>query len=160
MRRLFLILLILFSGFALSQNIEAIRKTVTEINQTKKYTVKILPYEYFSDKNEVVDNGIELKGFYKNKKLRKIVHEVGLSAWQISTQYFFSGNEVIFVYAKKYRILDEGGYKKKPQLIGEYKGYFENGKLIKESETGDDIDEKKDYLKEAYHLKKDLEDYK
>lgn len=70
MRKLIPFLMIVFSGLMLSQNIEFVKKTVQSINQIKDFKIKTVPYSYFMDKFEVTDNGIELKGFYKDGKLR------------------------------------------------------------------------------------------
>ena len=109
--------MVIFSGLLYGQNIEPVKKIVQQINQTKYFKIKTVPYSYFMDQSEVTDNGIELKGFYKNGRLRKMEHFVGLSAWNIVTEYFFSDNgELAFIYSKKYQTLDENGYLKNPKL--------------------------------------------
>lgn len=152
MRKLFPFLFIIFSGYIFGQNIKSIRTAVQKINQTKGFDVKTVPYSYFMDKSEVTDNGIELKGFYKNGKLRKMKHFVGLSAWNIITEYFFSENEkLIFVYLKKYQTLGENGYLKKPQLLSELRYYYNGNQLIKIVGKTDGA-EKRDYHKESQKL--------
>ncbi|MFL9833037.1 hypothetical protein [Chryseobacterium terrae] len=160
MKKFILFLLITFSGFLSAQDIEFVKKTVQNINQTKDFKMKTVPYSYFMDKSETTDNGIELKGFYKNGNLRKMEHFVGLSAWNIVTEYFFSENEkLVFVHSKKYQTVDENGYLEKPQLITELRFYYENDKLIKT--VGAFINgEKTDYLKESQKLINDLKNYK
>ena len=69
--------MIVFSGLVSGQNLEPIKKTVQNINQTKGFKIKTVPYSYFMDQSQVTDNGIELKGFYKNGKLRKMEHFFG-----------------------------------------------------------------------------------
>ena len=160
MKKLIPFLLIMLSGLSSAQNIEPVRKTVQKINQTKGFKIKTVPYSYFMDKSEVTDNGIELKGFYKNGELKKIEHFVGLSAWNIVTDYFFSkNNQLIFVHSIKYQTIDENGYLKKPQTLSELRCYYENNKLIKSVGTFNN-DEKTDYLKESQNLKNDLKNYK
>ncbi|WP_175623134.1 hypothetical protein [Chryseobacterium schmidteae] len=108
MKKLAPFLLIIFSGLISGQNIEPVRKTVQKINQTKGFKIKTIPYSYFMDKSEVTDNGIELKAFYKNGALKKVEHFVGLSAWNIVTEYFFSENhQLVFVHSTKYQTVDE-----------------------------------------------------
>lgn len=134
------------------QNIKSIKTAVQNINQTKGVEVKTVPYSYFMDKSEVTDNGIELIGFYKNGKLRKMRHFVGLSAWNIITEYFFSENEkLIFVYLKKYQTLGENGYLRKPQLLSELRYYYNGNQLIKIVGKTDGM-EKRDYHKESQKL--------
>lgn len=159
MKKLIPFLLIILSELVSGQNIEPVRKTVQEINQTKGFKIKTVPYSYFMDKSEVTDNGIELKGFYKNGVLKKMEYFVGLSAWNIVTEYFFSENhQLIFVHSTKYQTVDEKGYLEKPQKLSEMRCYYENNKLIKSVGTFND-DEKVDYLKESQNLQYDLKNY-
>ncbi|QQQ28482.1 hypothetical protein [Chryseobacterium indoltheticum] len=159
MKKLIPFLLIMLSGLSSGQNIEPVRKTVQKINQTKGFKIKTVPYSYFMDKSEVTDNGIELKGFYKNGALKKMEHFIGLSAWNIVTEYFFSeNNQLVFVHSIKYQTIDENGYLEKPQKLSELRCYYENNKLIKSVGTFNN-DEKTDYLKESQNLKNDLKNY-
>lgn len=159
MKKLIPFFMIVFSGIISGQNIESVKKTVQNINQTKGFKIKTVPYSYFMDKSEVTDNGIELKGFYKNGKLRKMEYFIGLSAWNIITEYFFSENEkLVFIHSKKHQTVDENGYLKKPQLLSELKCYYENNVLIKAVGILNN-DEKKDYLKESQSLIDDLKNY-
>ncbi|WP_131725540.1 MULTISPECIES: hypothetical protein [unclassified Chryseobacterium] len=159
MKKLILFSMAIFSGLILGQNIESVKEIVQHINQTKDFKIKTVPYSYFMDQSEVTDNGIELKGFYKNGKLRKMEHWVGLSAWNIITEYFFSENgKLVFVHSKKYQILNENGYLKQPQLVSESRYYYEKDKLIKSVWKFDD-DEKTDYLKESTNLINHLRNY-
>lgn len=115
MKKMIPFLLIVLSGLISGQNIEIVRKTVQKINHTKGFKIKTVPYSYFMDKSEITDNGIELKGFYKNGTLKKMEHFVGLSAWNIVTEYFFSKNQqLVFVHSTKYQKVDENGYLEKP----------------------------------------------
>ncbi|VXB24032.1 MULTISPECIES: hypothetical protein [Chryseobacterium] len=160
MKKMIPFLLIVLSGLISGQNIEPVRKTVQKINQTKDFKIKTVPYSYFMDKYEVTDNGIELKGFYKNGELKKMEHFVGLSALNIVTEYFFSKNQqLVFVHSTKYQTVDENGYLEKPQKLSELRCYYENDKLIKSVGTFN-TDEKTDYLKESQNLISDLKTYR
>ncbi|AZA59615.1 hypothetical protein [Chryseobacterium indoltheticum] len=160
MKKLIPFLLIMLSGLSFGQNIEPVRKTVQKINQTKDFKITTIPYSYFMDNNQVTDNGIELKGFYKDAALKKMEHFIGLSAWNIVTEYFFSENhQLIFVHSIKFQTVDEKGYLEKPQKLSEIRCYYENNKLIK-SVGAFNNDEKTDYLKESQNLKNDLKNYK
>ena len=159
MKKLIPFLLIVLSGLISGQNIEPVRKAVQKINQTKGFKIKTVPYSYFMDKSEVTDNGIELKGFYKNDALKKIEHFVGLSAWNIVTEYFFSENhQLVFVHSIKYQTVDENGYLERPKKFSELKCYYENDKLIKSVGILND-NERIDYLKESKNLINDLKNY-
>ncbi|WBV61056.1 hypothetical protein PFY12_02790 [Chryseobacterium camelliae] len=160
MQKIFVLIAVLFSGLVFSQNLKNIKKLVEQINQTKNYVIKTVPNEYFIDKNMTTDNGIELKGFYKNGKLKKIEHTVGVSFVQYLTEYFFDRDQLIFVHAKKYQILGENGYTKQPELLSEFGYYYENGKLIKTLKKSGNFEENNNYLDEVKTLKKDLKDYK
>ena len=109
-------------------------------------------------KNEVTDNGQELKGYYQNNQLKKITHSVGLSLWKIIREYFYYKNELIFVLETKFQTNDENGFINNPKLIYKNSYYFNKNKLIKKivKETSDTID----FVKEANELKKDLKNYK
>lgn len=151
--------MIIFSGLIFGQNVEPIKKIVENINQTVDFRIKTVPYSYFMDQSEVTDNGTELKGFYKNGKLRKMEHFLGLSAWNIVTEYFFSENgKLVFVHSKKYQTLDENGYLRQPQFLSESRYYYEKDKLIK-SVGKSNYDEKTDYLKESQSLINHLKKY-
>ncbi|MFY1046527.1 hypothetical protein [Chryseobacterium sp. GP-SGM7] len=160
MKKLIPFLLIVFSGLLFGQNIESVKKTVQSINQAKGFEIKKVPYSYFMDKSEVSDNGIELKGFYKNGKLRKMEYFVGLSVWNIITEYFFSENgKLVFVHSKKYQTVNENGYLEKPQLLSELRCYYEKNKLIKTVGNIHDIP-KTDYIKDSQKFIHDLKNCK
>ena len=109
-------------------------------------------------KNEVTDNGQELKGYYQNNQLKKITHSVGLSLFKIIREYFYYKNELIFVKETKFQTNDENGFINNPKLIYKNSYYFNSNKLIKKivKETSDTID----FVKEANELKDDLKNYK
>jgi len=49
-----------------------IRKVVEKINSDTNYVIKIVPNEYYIDKTGIAtDNGQELKGYFKDGKLKK-----------------------------------------------------------------------------------------
>lgn len=93
--------MVIFSGLLFGQSIESVKKIVQQINQSKDFKIKIVSNSYFTDKSEVTNNGIELKGFYKNRRLRKIEHFLGLSAWKIVTEYSFQMTENLFLFIQK-----------------------------------------------------------
>ncbi len=161
MKKIFLSLAVIGSVLVWGQDVKTITQAVTAINQTVNYKMKIVPNSYFVSQNKVTDNGIELKGYYKNKKIRKIEEFAGLSGWNIITQYFFSEEgDLIFVYVKKFQTLEGSTSLKNPKLIAERRNYYEKGKLVKKLEKGQSRIENIDYVKEAEHLKKDLQNYK
>ncbi|WP_294308913.1 hypothetical protein [uncultured Chryseobacterium sp.] len=159
MRNLFFFLSVFIFGLAYGQDITAIRKTVEQINRTGNYTVKTVPNEYFVEKGQITDNGSELKGFYHNGELKKLEYSVSVSAWKYLTEYFFDRGQPVFVHFKKYRISGEQGFLKQPVLMSEERYYYLSGKLVKATGVSEKEKEKKNHLKEAAALKKDLEDY-
>ncbi|WPO84430.1 hypothetical protein SD427_08865 [Chryseobacterium sp. JJR-5R] len=161
MKSRFFLFLMVCSGLASGQDIKPITKAVAEISQIKNYKVKTVPNSYFTDQGKTTDNGIELKGFYSNGQLRKMEHFAGLSAWNIVTQYFLSEKgELIFVYSKKYRTLNENGSMKKPEKISEARYYYIRGKLVKKLKVPAEQDPETNYLYEAKILEEDLRRYK
>ncbi|WP_312090807.1 hypothetical protein, partial [Chryseobacterium sp.] len=128
--------------------------------KTKDFKIKTVPYSYYLNKSEVTDNGIELKGFYKNGKLRKMEYFVGLSVWNVVTQYFFSEkNQLIFVYEKRYLTRGENAEVINPKLVSEKRFYFINSKLY-EKTRNEDGEENPDYVRESLDLINDLDQYK
>ena len=159
MKKLILFLLFLSFIFGISQNLNLIKKEVEKINNSKNLKIKTVPNDYFVDvKNEVTDNGQELKGYYQDNQLKKITHSVGLSLWKIIREYFYYKNELIFVLETKFQTNDENGFINNPKLIYKNSYYFNKNKLIKKivKETSDTID----FVKEANELKDDLKNYK
>jgi hypothetical protein len=161
MKKIFFSLCVICSALVFSQDFKNIVQKVTAINQTTNYKIKTVPNSYFVSLNKIMDNGIELKGYYKNNRIRTIEEFTGLSAWNIITQYFFSEEEdLIFVYVKKFQTLEGNTFLKNPKLIAEERSYYEKGKLVKKLEKGKGRIESVDYVKEVEHLKKDLQNYK
>ena len=159
MKKHFLLLLFLSFTFGFSQNLDLIKKEVEKINNTKNFKIKTIPNDYFVDvKNKATDNGQELKGYYKNNQLRKITHFVGLSAWNIITEYFYKDNQLIFVLESKYQFVNENGFLNKPKLLYKNRYYFNNNKLIKKIE--EEKSENFDFIRLSNELKKDLKNYK
>lgn len=162
MKKFLLLILFLNFIFGFSQNLNLIKKEVEQINNTKKFKIKTVTNDYFvNEKKEATDNGQELKGYYKNNQLRKITHFVGLSVWNIVTEYFYKDNQLIFVLESKYQYVNENGFLKHPKLLCKNRYYFNNNKLIKKIEK--DTSETFDFIKFSNELKKDLincKDYK
>jgi len=121
-----------------TDKIVAIRKTVEAINHTKGYQVKTLDNDYFADKDEDSDNGQELKGYYKNGQLKKVVYSAGLSNCMKTFEYYFSDAELVFVFEKEddYPETKTGlNYNKLvPAFEGRY--YIEKGKIIQSKLKG------------------------
>ena len=149
---LLLTLINLFFGQT-AERIAAVRKKVEAINTEKSYQIKKLDNDYFVNvKNEVTDGGQELSGYYKNGKLKKIVYSVGLSYGLKTCEYFFSNDELIFVFEKQDQfatIKDQSNQvtrldhtKLEPVYTGRF--YFENSKLFSIKQTGKEIFTKMD----------------
>ena len=159
MKKHLLFLLLLNFTFGFSQNLDLIKKEVEKINNTKNFKIKTIPNDYFVDiKNEATDNGQELKGYYKNNQLKKISHFVGLSAWNIVTEYYYKDNQLIFILESKYQLVSENEVLENPKLLYRNRYYFHNNKLIKklEGETSETFD----FIKLSNELKIDLKNYK
>jgi hypothetical protein len=143
-----------------------IRQTVTAINTQSGYKVKTLHNGYFEDKyGETPDNGVELKGYYQNKVLKKMVYSVGLSNSIKTYEFYLSGGTLIFVFQKEqdYPATAAGGLdysKLVPAQEARY--YFDGPKIIKTITQGKGRPggiEQADFLSTFNDLKKDLGNY-
>lgn len=102
MKILILSIIISFSVVGYSQSkttlIQNIRKEVKQINNTKGYKIISLDAEDFLEHTRY--GGGELKGYYKNDTLKKIVVSVGISNGMESREFYFKNNQLILVFEK------------------------------------------------------------
>jgi hypothetical protein len=161
MKILILSIIISFSVVGYSQSkatlIQNIRKEFQQINNTKGYQIISLDAEEFLE--QAPDGGGELKGYFKNDTLKKIVVSVGISNGMESREFYFKNNQLIFVfekfdsyvYTEKKKELDYT--KTERSFEGRY--YFNKGKLIDHISMGhnrfedDSLDPEKVLLGEA-----------
>ena len=152
-----------------SERIAAVRKKVEAINTEKSYQIKKLDNDYFVNvKNEATDGGQEISGYYINGKLKKIVYTVGLSYEMKTYEYFFSDDELIFVFEKQDQFADIKDQSN--QVIGldhtklesVYSGryYFENSKLFSIKQIGKEIFTKMDKKSKEAELLKDSKHFR
>ncbi len=131
-----------------AERIALVRKKVAAINTEKSYQIKNLDNDYFVNvKKESTDGGQELSGYYKNGKLQKNVYSVGLSYGMKTLEYFFSDDELIFVFEKQDQFLEIKNQsnhvtgldqtKLKSVYTGSY--YFEKSKLFSIKKTGQEV---------------------
>ncbi|GAC1305079.1 MAG: hypothetical protein NVSMB24_13510 [Mucilaginibacter sp.] len=147
-----------------NDKIITIRKAVAEINNTRGYKVKTLSNDYFTSKNEVADNGQELKGYYQRGTLKKIVFSIGISYGMKTYEFYFSNNKLIFAFQKEDIFPEAKGasgrtlnYEKLvPVFEGRY--YFEKGKIFQTISKGQKrfADNTEDILMIVTRLLKDL----
>lgn len=139
-----------------------IRKEYKEINSDKSLKRKVLKNEEFLD--NVPDGGGALTGFHKGDQIKKITTWVGLSYGNTKLEFYFSNNELIFVYEETNSFV----YDKKREKFrmdttersfeGRY--YFSKNKLLDYVTLGhnrfedDTIDPGKTLLKEAKKYRK------
>lgn len=83
---------------------------------------------------------------------------MGLSAWNIVTEYYYKDNQLIFVLNSKYQSVSENGFLEKPKLLYKNRYYFKNNKLIKKIEK--EPSETFDLMKLSNELKIVLKNYK
>ncbi|WP_333851750.1 hypothetical protein [Epilithonimonas sp.] len=159
MKKFIILWVFCISIFGFGQDISLIRKQVEDINKSKNLIVKKIPNDYFTDvKREVTDNGQEIEAYYNNNELKKIVHSVGLSNSEISTQLYYDKKKLIFVLRKKYQTIDEKGNLREPRLISESRFYFNNGKIIQPKNPNSV--EIAELLKQSLNFQEDLKNYK
>lgn len=159
----FLTLTILLFGQT-SDRIAGVRQKIEAINTEKSYQIKKLENDYFVNiKNESTDGGRELSGYYKNGKLKKIVYSVGLSYGMKTSEYFFSDDELIFVFEKQDQFADikdqsnqvTGLDYTKIESIYTGRFYFENSKLFSIKQTGKEFFTKMEKKSKEAELLKD-----
>lgn len=131
-----------------AEKIAAVRKKVEIINTENHYQIKKLDNHYFVNiKNEATDGGQELSGYYKSGKLKKIVYSVGLSYGMKTYEYFFSDDELIFVFEKHYKFTDikdqrnqvNGLNNTKLESVYTARFYFEKSELFSIKQIGKEI---------------------
>lgn len=167
MKTLFTLKVLFFSFFTFAQtsnaNINKIRKIVEQINKDTAYTIKTLDNEEFLE--QMTDEGGQLTGYFKNRKLVKIIEWVGLSSCIDITEYYLQGGKLIFTYTKgsEYLYSDSLGTfdRNKLNMTMECRFYLYNNKIIKKILKGSTrcggqptIDLAKNYLEECSHYKK------
>lgn len=146
--RLLIFILILTSNvnFVFSQtekeSIDSIRRQFKWINEQTDFTISELNNEDYLE--HMPDNGGQLKGYFKNDTLYKIVEWFGPSYAIMITEYYLWNNELIFVYdiEKNFnQIIDStdgfiGFDYSKTEIKYESRHYFVNGQEIKKIEKG------------------------
>ncbi len=166
MRQIVIIFILVISGNLLfsqseKQSIEQIRNHFKWINQQQDFVIAELNnLDYLK---HTPDNGAQIKGYFKNDTLYKLVEWIGLSEEAIVTEYYLWNEKLIFVYkvGKQYRTMydDQGnmiGYDySKLDIKYEIRYYFEDGKEIKrlskgERLTGNSRDENFDSNLQSY----------
>lgn len=130
-----LLLLIVTLGYSqtLTKKIATIRAEVEKINKGSGYRIKTLSNEEFLE--EMPDGGGELKAYYKNGELVKMVERIYLSSCINTTVYYVKNGQLIFTYTQvkewfydeKTNTLDS----KRLNLKMECRFYFEHAKVIK-----------------------------
>ncbi|HWD88577.1 MAG TPA: hypothetical protein VG367_10655 [Mucilaginibacter sp.] len=152
-----------------SNEVMVIRAQVQAINNVKGYKIKTLTNDYFvNEKNEVTDNGQELKGYYKDGKLKKLSYYAGLSNCVKTYEYYLDdAGRLIFVFEKEkdFPGLKDGTGLDYSKLVPAFEGryYFDQGKLIKIKIHGKErsADENKTAFQEFLEdFKKDLKTQK
>lgn len=119
--------------------IKNIQKNVELIDSEKNYEVKTLNNEQVQG-DQMTDGGAQLTGYFKQGKIVKIKEKLGLSYGVKNYEYYFSDEELMFVYEKdeNFPDIENTGTldysKTETAFEGQY--YFENGKLISEKTTG------------------------
>ena len=143
--------------------ISDIRKKFGEINQnTASYKTKSM--EMMGESAE----GGELKGYYQNEELKKVVASYFGEMGKSIEEYYFSEDNVFFVFTQQYSydkpIYVEGS---KVEKIDEDRYYFHNSKLVrwldpnKEKVSNSNFNQKESkLLQEIKELKKKLKNSK
>ncbi len=151
MRRILVLLTLAFSanlGCSQTQTksgpgpVDQIKAHIEWIDQQTDFVVAELNGEDYLE--NVPDQGAELKGYYKNDTLFKVVEWVGLSYGAMNTTYYLWHDELICVYAveQHYKeLMDSAGLflgfdYSQTELQYEARHYFAEGKEVKKFEKG------------------------
>ena len=121
---------LLVKGQKKNDPIGDIRKQVQLINASKGMMVKVLNNEEFLD--QMPDGGGELKAYFKNGRLVKVVEWIGSSSCTQTTEYYIQEGKLIFVYCsgKDFSYLKSGSTTS-PKLVMECRFYYQNNQLLK-----------------------------
>jgi hypothetical protein len=127
------------------REVQLIRQTVHSINTARNLKAKMLDNDYFTDKDgEAADNGREIKGYYQDGQLKKMVYSLGLSYCMKTFEYYFSGSELIFVFEKEEDYPEKSDKSGSPVGLDysrlapafEARYYFKNGKIFQQKTKG------------------------
>ncbi|MCB0402798.1 MAG: hypothetical protein KDD41_11990 [Flavobacteriales bacterium] len=121
-----------------TEAIESIRISVEQINNDSSYTTKTLNSEEFQ--TEVYDGGGELRGYFKDGELVKMIEWTGLSSCAYLTEYYLKEGQLIFAYTqgKEFQYVDSiASFNYDIQtLVMEGRFYYKNGKKVKDIVKG------------------------
>jgi hypothetical protein len=134
-------ILLLPAGFANAQKIteeriKYIRNVYKEINSQKDLQQVKLEDEEIAE--EMLDGGASLTGYFKDKKLLKIVQWIGPSYGAIQIEYYFNKNSLIFAYVteKHFRVIGDSVDHGKLDVTFEGRYYYNKDKLISKTAKG------------------------
>ncbi len=122
-----------------SEKIKAIRQQFQKINRDS--SLKIVSIDESEEfLGHATDGGGELKGYFKTDSVWKIVSIVGLSYGEITNEFYFKNNRLIFVYEieKDFPSNDSLAAIDHEKLDMAFEGryYFDNGSIIAKNEKG------------------------
>ena len=102
------------------------------------YVIKILNNEQFLE--QMTDGGGQLKGYFYNGQLVKIIEWIGLSSCVNITEYYLGGNQLVYAYTqgKETKYVDSTAtFNSMVQTVTmECTYYYNNGKVIKSTYEG------------------------
>jgi hypothetical protein len=124
------------------ESIDQIRAHFKWINEQQDFIIAELNNEDYLE--HMTDNGAQLKGYYKNDTLYKLIQWTGLSYAIMTTEYYLWNNELIFVYdtEQNYKqVIDSvdgflGFDYSEAEVKYESRHYFVYGKEVKKLKKG------------------------
>ena len=150
MKQTLIILSLLFSIFSVfaqteKETIETIRTHYKWINSSKDFTIVTLENTDFME--HTTDNGGELKGYFKEDTIYKLVETIGLSNGIYITEYYLWEDKLFFVFYREQafkEVLDKHGNFMELDYSStitkfEERFYFDNDKEIRHLEKGERI---------------------
>ena len=114
--------------------IKNIRAVFQRINSDSTLRVVDLDFEAFEEAlGAAPDNGGEVRGYYRNDTLCKMVMGIGLSFGPKEYEYYYDQGQIVFVYERDrhFAVAKDGGLEHERLVLGfEGRFYFNRGRLI------------------------------
>jgi len=113
--------------------IRNIRAVFQRINSDSTLRAVDLDFEAFIEAaGEAPDNGGEIRGYFRNDTIYKLVMGIGLSFGPKEYEYYYERGQVVFVYEKdSHFAVKDGGLDHDHLVLGfEGRFYFNKGRLI------------------------------
>ena len=156
-----LLLLLGAMGASRGQNakdprIQNIRNIFQRINNDR--TIRVVSMDYEEITGEALDNGGDVKGYFKKDTLCKMIMTAGPSYGLVTYEYYFNQGQPVFIYELEKRFpIKADGSRDDTKLVQGFEGryYLDKGKLISKVVKGKKFGEEPindEYIKERLDI--------